>query len=139
MDKGDFQWLARLRLEEAKALHAAGKYDGAYYLAGYAVECALKACIAKRTRAEEFPPKPKVVQDYYVHDLEKLIKAAQLEQPLQVRLQADARFNQNWTTVKLWNEDKRYESHTTEPIAQELIGAIEDPSHGVLPWLHSFW
>jgi HEPN domain-containing protein len=27
----------------------AGLYAGAYYLAGYAVECALKACIAKKT------------------------------------------------------------------------------------------
>jgi HEPN domain-containing protein len=66
MDRGDFQRLAELRLKEAKALCAAGMYDGAYYLAGYAVECAIKACIAKRTKAEEFPPKPKVVQDYWV-------------------------------------------------------------------------
>jgi len=36
-----------------------GLFDGAYYLAGYAVECALKACIAKGTQRFEFPDKRK--------------------------------------------------------------------------------
>jgi len=40
----------------------AGFFDGAYYLAGYAVECAIKACIAKGTRRYEFPDKRKVLQ-----------------------------------------------------------------------------
>lgn len=41
----EFQRLAEARLVEAKALLDVGKWDGAYYLAGYAVELALKACI----------------------------------------------------------------------------------------------
>ncbi len=36
---------------------AAGMWEGTYYLAGYAVECALKACIAKQIIAEDFPDK----------------------------------------------------------------------------------
>ena len=55
MNRQDFQALARVRLEEAKALRDAGRPAGAYYLAGYTVECALKACIAKRTREHDFP------------------------------------------------------------------------------------
>jgi HEPN domain-containing protein len=57
MNRTEFQSLAEVRIREAKALLDAGLWDGAYYLAGYAVECALKACIAKRTRAEDFPPR----------------------------------------------------------------------------------
>ena len=47
MNRTDLQQPALTRLAEAKALLAAGFPAGAYYLAGYAVECALKACIAK--------------------------------------------------------------------------------------------
>jgi hypothetical protein len=37
-------------------------WDGAYYLAGFAVECALKACIAKQTLRHEFPDKKRAVE-----------------------------------------------------------------------------
>ena len=57
MNRIDFQEIAELRLRESKALLAAGFPDGAYYLAGYAVECALKACIAKRSQEHDFPEK----------------------------------------------------------------------------------
>lgn len=48
--KAEFQELAELRLEEARVLLDQGKWDGAYYLAGYAVELALKARIIKEKR-----------------------------------------------------------------------------------------
>jgi hypothetical protein len=41
--RADFQHLARARVKEAEILINAGEFDGAYYLAGYALECALKA------------------------------------------------------------------------------------------------
>jgi HEPN domain-containing protein len=44
MNRDDFQQLADVRIAEAAVLLAQGNYDGAYYLAGYAVECGLKAC-----------------------------------------------------------------------------------------------
>jgi len=42
VNRKDLQNLARMRLAEANALLTAGLPDGAYYLAGYAVECALR-------------------------------------------------------------------------------------------------
>lgn len=57
MDRKGLQELSNVRLKEAKALLKVGMADGAYYLAGYAVECALKACIAKETRRYDFPDK----------------------------------------------------------------------------------
>ena len=38
----DFRKLAEIRLSEAQALLDNRKFDGAFYLAGYAVECGLK-------------------------------------------------------------------------------------------------
>jgi HEPN domain-containing protein len=52
MNRADLQQLAELRITEAKVLLDNGFYAGAYYLAGYAVECALKACIAKLTNRQ---------------------------------------------------------------------------------------
>ena len=69
MNRKDFHQLAELRLKEARALLAAEFPDGAYYLAGYAVECGLKACIAKRTREHDYPDK-KLVNKSYTHDVE---------------------------------------------------------------------
>ena len=45
--------MADQRLVEAKALLDQGMWDGAYYLAGYAVELALKACIIKMLQGSE--------------------------------------------------------------------------------------
>jgi len=47
----DFQNLCKRRVDEATTLLSAGHSDGAYYLAGYAVECAFKACICKQRLA----------------------------------------------------------------------------------------
>lgn len=55
MNRGELQALAIVRIKETRILLDAGCYDGAYYLAAYAVECALKACIARQIPAEEFP------------------------------------------------------------------------------------
>ena len=57
MNRADLQRLARERIADAKVLLRARRWSAAYYLSGYAVECAIKACIARLTRAEEFPDK----------------------------------------------------------------------------------
>lgn len=66
MNRRTFQQLSATRLADARALLAARRY-AAYYLAGYAVECALKACIAKQTRRYDFPPDPRSVSRIYTH------------------------------------------------------------------------
>ena len=83
MNRADFQRLAELRLKEANALLAAELPDGAYYLAGYAVECALKACIAKRTHEYDFPEK-KLVNDSHTHDIKILLRLAGLSDQLKI-------------------------------------------------------
>jgi hypothetical protein len=53
-------------------------HDGAYYLAGYSVECALKVCIAKATQRHDFPDKNKA-EASYSHKFKELLKVAGLE------------------------------------------------------------
>jgi HEPN domain-containing protein len=57
VNRAELQRLAMERIGDARALLAARRWSAAYYIAGYAVECALKACIAKLMKSEEFPDK----------------------------------------------------------------------------------
>lgn len=77
MNRRAFQTLTRDRLADARALLRSHRYRAAYYIAGYAVECALKACIARHTKQHDFPAK-KLVNDSYTHDLMKLVDVARL-------------------------------------------------------------
>jgi hypothetical protein len=74
----DVQRLAELRAREAAALVRSRNQQGAYYLAGFAVECALKACIAKKTRRHDFPADARHAGKVYSHDLSELLKLAGL-------------------------------------------------------------
>jgi HEPN domain-containing protein len=84
----DFQRLAELRANEAASLAKTGKQQGAFYLGGFAIECALKACIAKKTRRHDFPTDAKYAGKVYTHNLEELLKLAQLETELDREIRA---------------------------------------------------
>ncbi|HWE86232.1 MAG TPA: HEPN domain-containing protein [Terracidiphilus sp.] len=137
MNRIDFQRLSDSRLQESKALLTAGFPEGAYYLAGYSVECALKACIAKRTQQHDFPEKGS--HKFYSHDLEDLFGFADLRVELESALSKDPQMNANWTIVKDWSEESRYDSGRTTGDAQNLLAAIEDLTGGILPWLQRRW
>ena len=137
MNRSDFVKLARLRLREARVLLANGKHEGAYYLCGYAVECALKACIAKHTRRHEFPDR-KIVNDSYTHDLTKLVKVGGLEPDLDQRQRVDPVFQAYWSVVRDWTEESRYEHHSSTE-ARDLYKAVTSRKHGVLPWIRQHW
>ena len=117
MNRGELKSLADLRLKEARALINKRLYDGAYYLTGYAVECGLKACIAKKTKRYDFPDK-RIVNDSYTHDLNLLIKVSGLQVELEVEI--------------------RYVRHEARA-AQSLYAAVTDSRHGVLRWLKRHW
>jgi HEPN domain-containing protein len=138
MDRATFQDLARLRLLEAETLLTEELWDGAYYLAGYAVECGLKACIARQTVAEAFPPEPRLIQKIYTHDLRVLLKAARLDGQLEQDAPSGSALDLNWGIVYRWNESSRYDRLTADA-AQALIEAIRNPQNGVLQWLEQNW
>ncbi|MFH0810998.1 MAG: HEPN domain-containing protein [Pseudomonadota bacterium] len=136
-NRSDFQELAKLRLKDAKALLDSGHASGAYYLCGYVIECALKACIAKQTKEYDFPPERKTVEQIYTHDLKTLRKSALPDEEFNKEYQNDGDFARNWKTVILWNEHSRYQTHDTG--ARKLFEAVTDPKHGVLQWIERHW
>jgi HEPN domain-containing protein len=137
MNRLDFQQLAELRLSEARMLLANGFSDGAYYLAGYAVECALKACIAKRTCEHDFPDK-KLVNDSHTHDIGDLLKYARLVADFDALTQVDPSMKSKLDTVVEWSESRRYQRNNRVD-AEALLEAIEEGNGGLLPWIRQRW
>ena len=88
MNKAELQRLSSIRRKEAKRLLDSRMFQGAYYLAGYSIECALKACICRQTKKHDFPDK-EFANDAYTHNLEKLIKCAGLRVALDTERNAN--------------------------------------------------
>jgi HEPN domain-containing protein len=137
MTRRHLQELTRLRLREAKLLLNNKNYSGAYYLAGYSIECALKACIAKKIRKGEIPDKV-FINDCYTHKLTELVRLAGLESYRQTFEKKDISFSVNWAIVKDWNETSRYKIYTAIQ-ATELYNSIISRKGGVLPWIRLYW
>lgn len=128
-----------MRISDAEALLATGaNSSGCYYMAGYAVECALKACIAKQTLAEDWPPAVEKVRKLYTHDFDTLLIAAGLSEPLADECRGNVLLKESWTIVRVWSEAERYAART-QAEAADLVTAIADPQNGVLAWLQRYW
>jgi len=138
MNKSEFEELVSVRVSEGKTLLDQELYQGAYYLVGYAVECAIKAVIAKETKQYDFPDKAFAVK-CFTHDLIELIGAAGLKQRLREREDADEDFKLNWAVVKDWSEQYRYAPAIAKTKASDLYAAITDEPSGVLLWLKTYW
>ena len=138
MNRTELHALADIRIADARVLLDGGRYQAAYYLVGYAVECALKACVAKQIREHDFPDR-KLILDSYTHSLEQLLAISGLKSQFEARVSADKSFEVNWTTVKDWNEASRYDSTITDVKARDLFTAVTDQGHGVLTWLKTLW
>jgi HEPN domain-containing protein len=137
VNRAELQWLAKERISDAKVLLAARHWSGAYYLAGYAVECALKACIAKLMKPEEFPDKT-FAEKCWTHVLPQLLGLAGLKDDLDTAFRADPDLRDNWDTIKEWSESSRY-ARKTKADAEDLYEAVTEKKHGVFPWLKLRW
>lgn len=124
-------------MREARILLDQGEWSGAYYLAGYAIECGLKACITRDFGRYRMPDQG-LVKDSHTHDLTKLVRLANLSGALASQENADPAFALNWTITKDWNERSRY-SEWSEAEAKDLLKAITQPKHGVFRWVKQYW
>jgi len=96
----------------------------------------LEACVARQTKQDDFPPKD--AARLYTHDLPKLLDSAGLGMAFEQETGQDRIFKQNWSVVRDWTEETRYQSRGQRQ-AEEILAAIKDPQHGVLQWLRRNW
>lgn len=80
-------------------------------------------------------PDKRLVQDFYTHDMEKLLGLTQLK----AALLADTQRQINWAIVKDWSEQARYEPTISQIRAQDLCDACTKRKEGILPWLRKRW
>jgi len=140
VNKGDWQKLANERLADAKALLAANRWSAAYYLAGYAVECALKACVLGRlVREPELVFVDRRLSDKcWTHDFVQLVELAGLKADLDADIAASPELLDRWRIVREWTEASRYR-RTGKADSEELYEAITHKKHGVLSWIKAHW
>jgi HEPN domain-containing protein len=137
LTKSDLEKLAQIRLEDSVFLLQAGRSSSAYYLAGYAVELALKACISKLIQAYVIPEKA-FITAIYTHRLDNLLSVAGLLPEFNADAKADAEFAAYWAITSKWTEESRYEFW--DPMsAATLLQAIHEPNHGVFQWVKKHW
>ena len=134
----DLKKLVDGRLKDAHVLKSNRRYATAYYIAGYAVECAIKVCIATQFHRNTIPDKD-VVLNTYKHDFEVLLRNAGLFDKLKAEINVNPGLFSSWNVVKDWRPDARYKTSVTGLEARDLIDAIEDPHNGILQWLAQHW
>jgi HEPN domain-containing protein len=140
VDRAYWQQLAQTRVKDAEALLNAGRWSAAYYLAGYAVECGLKACVVAyvENTPEIVFQERRFSEKCWVHDLEKLVGVADLTTVFDADIAANPELQDNWDTVKDWREDARYQQKT-EAEARALYESVISHPNGVLQWIMSHW
>lgn len=133
----DLRQIAEEKIDDARHLLAVGRSSNAYYLAGYAVEIGLKACIARQFASDAIPDR-KFVNDIHVHDLPKLAGLAGLGVELQALKVSNPLFGANWTIVVEWSPEVRYRT-VDAASAGSMVAAVDVGADGVLPWIRTRW
>ena len=118
--------IIQARLDDADALHAAGRYDGAIYLCGYAVELALKCRICITLRWAGFPSEPGEFKNYQslkTHTLDVLLALSGYEN----RIKKNPITFAAWSDVASWNPEARYKTvgSATASNTQKVIASAK--------------
>lgn len=139
MNREELQKLSDERIEDAQSLLAATRWSGAYYLVGYALECALKSCVLARVEQTGiiFEDK-KFAEKCWTHDLETLVKQADLVSERGLSIEANEQLGTNWLVAKDWSELTRYR-FSTQQQAEKMFEAITNNPDGVLQWVKNHW
>jgi hypothetical protein len=121
----DIRQLADLRIEEADNLNKVGFPDGAFYLAGYAVELYLKAKICENlnlpTFYSQYAPKTDLAKTFLIHNLDRLILLSGLLPKFESEKATDPIFTGHCVNIERWSEKSRYDTHTTHNSVQTSI------------------
>ena len=141
----DIKSLANDRYNDAECLLLAGRFDAAYYIAGYSVELMLKAKVCKNLGIEDFfdfanPQKTKlgngdIYRPFKVHDLEQLLVLSGIYTQFNNQINTDITLKQSWSIIKKWDENTRYLTGKTKKDAEDLLTSIKKFAQWILNYL----
>lgn len=139
MNQADLRRMADGRIRDARVLIRGKRWEFAYYVAGYSVECALKSCVLAQMVHTAWVFEDKWdARKCLTHDFNELVVLAGLKNDLDARRAVGAAFDANWTRVLTWKSTSRY-APRSEAEARDLFAAITDKPDGVLRWLKNYW
>jgi HEPN domain len=149
----EIKQLAEERLIDAQTLLNNGRYEGAFYLAGYAVELVLKAKVCIHLDIDDlFSDNPtshtknslgKFRESLKTHDYFVLLRICGLSKKLDAELLSNRYFNSNWSllfqnSTFLWNEGVRYKKgHIESNDVTTIINFLTEPTKGLLQWIEN--
>lgn len=128
--------LANTRMREAEHLQSGGHFAGAVYLAGYAVECLLKAAICQVLGWSELR------STFAVHDLEGLLLHSGLQRKIEEPAN-EAVFRNFKRISEVWIVVGKQSIRYTDPDsitaqgAEAFLDQVKNPETGVVTWLRT--
>jgi hypothetical protein len=139
LNRIELRQLADDRVLDARSLLDASRWSGAYYMAGYAMECGLKACVlAFVEKTGQIFHDKKFSEKCFTHKLIELIDLSGLKKEHEYLLKTNTTFQLYWGAAKDWSEAARYQQKT-EKEARDLNEAITNDPDGVLRWIRTNW
>ncbi|RQH56538.1 HEPN domain-containing protein [Okeania hirsuta] len=122
---------SRRRLEDARVLHGQKRWNGAIYMGGYAIECALKSLICYEEKKHNFKDtkayKKIKIQGSNLHNLAVFLDYVNSVQRA-IALDRTNSYKDAWNTVSsLWHNDRlRYSDKSgQEQDSERFIKAVE--------------
>jgi hypothetical protein len=122
LSTGVIRTIARARVRDAQVLLSEDRYDGAFYLCGYAVELASKARICRTLKWQGFPESSSEFKDlssFKTHNLNVLLKLSGRDN----KIRTDATLFAAWSIVLQWQPETRYRpiGQATQQEASDMI------------------
>jgi HEPN domain len=130
--------IASLRLTEATCLFANDFYDGAFYIAGYALELNFKAKICECLKIDDFYRNHAARSDlsrvFLVHNLGRLLILSGLYTAYETEKVTNPRLLAEWCCVLKWSETSRYDQRGTHlrQDAEDFITAV----NYIIQWIN---
>lgn len=136
--KANIEKTALAKLNDAELLFNHGRFDTAYYIAGYAVELLLKAKICQTLGIDSFydfdnPERKKLVKDesgikkaYKVHRYDQLLALSGIFTEFDNEFSNDPKFLDTWSSVNKWNEGSRYLTGKTGNEVLNFITSVKE-------------
>ena len=121
---------SRRRREDGEALHGTGRWAGAIYLAGYAIECSLKSLICSNEGKNSFKETQifkRGEQGNTLHSLTHLLRETPAVQRA-IMLDRTGKYRTAWNIItSLWQKDElRYWDRLgSEDDSQRFIDAVK--------------
>ncbi|MDR0337430.1 MAG: hypothetical protein LBI18_10100 [Planctomycetaceae bacterium] len=145
----EIESLAWERLDEAHILYENKKFDGAFYLAGYAVELILKVRICNLFNIpnlfEESSQSINIItgiselrRSVKIHNLQLLLVYSGLKKEFDIKVRNDPNFEDiNSYLIQKWSEQSRYHVVGTVPptIIHQVLELLGNRERGILRWL----